>query len=56
MNFYIIDSLTNGPRKDSGLVAGPNTKLWYERVSARPACKRGMERLQKEESSAKASL
>lgn len=49
MMFFPINSLVAGSRKDMGFKVGPNTKKWWERVMARPACKKGMDRLQKEE-------
>ena len=49
MMFFPINSLVAGSRKEMGFKVGPNTKKWWERVMARPACKKGMERLQREE-------
>ena len=32
-----------------GFKTGPNTKKWWEMVTSREACKKGMDRLKKEE-------
>lgn len=49
MMFFPINSLVAGSRKDMGFKVGPNARKWWERVMARPACKKAMERLQREE-------
>jgi len=49
MMFFPINSLVAGSRKDMGFKTGPNTKKWWEKVMAREACKKGMDRLKKEE-------
>lgn len=47
--FFPINSLLAGSREDMGFKVGPNTKKWWERVTARPACQKGLERLKREE-------
>ncbi|WVQ97948.1 hypothetical protein IAU59_005067 [Kwoniella sp. CBS 9459] len=56
MMFFAINSLLAGTRKDAGYNVGTGLRGWYERVMARPAAKKGLERLKQEEESAKSKI
>ncbi|KAL7421969.1 hypothetical protein Q5752_003741 [Cryptotrichosporon argae] len=54
--FTPLNGFTHGPRAQSGLIVGPQTRTWVERVRARPANQRAHERLHKAEEAAKAKM
>ncbi|WVQ84151.1 hypothetical protein IAT38_006298 [Cryptococcus sp. DSM 104549] len=54
--FFAINSLLAGGRKDAGFKLGPGIHKWHERVLARPAAQKALQRLKEEEEKAKAKI
>lgn len=54
MLYFANHALFLDEKRRAGLNIGPQVTAWHDRISARPACKRAVERMTKEETAAAA--